>query len=281
MCGFENGAGCGVLINGSQRNVAFDNCYFEFNDVSHLKISLSSGSAVRNLSVRDCFFYGATSSANAQTEPMINLNQAQCADIVNCHFFRPWTTLVYNAYDASATAGQRTTVRNCAIDTSGVTYTGSPTIYLVNTNNVQGQPLLIENFFPEGSIGGATFTKLNASYQSPTEIDNLNLRTVNYTFAGVFRRDMDIAFEQDLPSIFSPSCRIYTCTAVDTSVRLPANGINGYKFYIANSSASTQPLEILRAGGTRLLLLAAGEGLIAVGDPNISEFVGFKTTFVV
>jgi hypothetical protein len=280
-CGFENGAECGVLINSAQRNVTFDNCYFEFNKLSHLKVSLGVGSAVRNLSVRDCFFFGGGSAANAPSEPMINLNQALTADIANCHFFRPWTTLIYNAFDGSATAGQRTVVRNCTIDTAGVTYSGSPTIYLVDTNNVQAQPLLIENFFPVGVVAGATFTLLNASFQEPTSIDNLRLRTVNYNFAGVFRRDMDVAFEQDSPAITSPSCRIYTCTAADTSVVLPANGVNGYTFYLANSSSSTEPLDILRSNNTLLVSLAVGEGLIAVGDPNISEFVGFKTTFVV
>jgi hypothetical protein len=279
-CGFENAAECGILINGSQRNVAFDNCSFEYNKLSHLKISLSSGSSVRNLSVRDCFFYGATSAPDAPSEPMINLNQAQSADIANCHFYRPWTTLVYNAYDASATAGQRTVVRNCTVDTSGVTYSGSPTIYLVNTNNVQGQPLLIENFFPEGAIAGATFTLLNATYQEPTSIDNLRLRTVNYNLAGLFRRNMDVAFEQDTISLFSPACRVYLCTASDTSVVLPSSGTSGYQYWIANAAASTQNLQVTQVGGATLKNLTPGQALLLVGDPATNKFVGFETTFI-
>jgi hypothetical protein len=280
MCGFENADQCGVLINGSQRNVAFDNCYFEFNKLSHLKISLSSGAAVRNLSVRDCFFFGGNSAAVAPSEPMINLNQALTADIANCHFSRPWTSLIYNAYDASATAGQRTTVRNCAVDTAGVTYSGSPTIYLVNTNNVQGQPLLVENFFPEGVIAGATFTLLNASYQEPTSIDNLRLRTVNYNLAGLFRRDMDVAFEQDTISLFSPACRVYLCTASGTSVVLPSTGTSGYQYWIANAPTSTQNLQVIQVGGATMKNLTPGQALLLVGDPATNKFVGFETTFI-
>ena len=280
-CAFELAEEYGVLINGSTRTIGFDNCYFEFNKISHIKVDLPSSSTVQNLFVDGCFMYGATSSASAPSGPLIDLKQCRVASISNTNFFRPWTTLVYNKFDNGSASGFRTVVRQCAIDTSGVTYTGSPTIYFVDSNDQQTLPMLEENYFPTGSINGATFLEVQSAYLRPTKLENLSLRTMNFAFSGVFRRDMDVLNEQDYPQVYTAPVRIYTCTASGVSVQMPSGvALDAHSFHIANSSASSTNLGILQPGGATLVTLTPGQSALLVGDPNTSLYVAFTGAFL-
>jgi hypothetical protein len=141
--------------------------------------------------------------------------------------------------------------------------------------------MLEENYFPTGSINGATFLEVQSSYLRPTKLENLSLRTMSFAFSGVFRRNMDVLNEQDYPQIYTAPVRIYTCTASAVSVQMPSGeAVDAHSFHIANSSASSTNLAILQPSGATLVTLTPGESALLVGDPNTNLYVAFTGSFL-
>lgn len=277
-CGFESAASYGVRVSSGIRNLALRDCYWEFNGVNHVLVdSVTSAAAVRSLLIQGGFMYGATTSASAPTGAFIHLDGAQSALIDNVHFYRPHTTLIYNDIDGSQVTGYRTTVSHCSVDTSGATYPGT-TFKCVSSANQLGIPTLINNYFPATSV----IIPVDAAYIDPVTVVPSEVRAIQYAFSGgVFRRDMDATNETDYPQYYTEPCRVYTTTATGCGVQLPnVTTKGGNTYYFANTSASTQSLTIIKAGGGTLTTLAAGESVMCVSDQTISQWVGFKTTFV-
>jgi hypothetical protein len=274
-CSFEGATSAGVLINSQCRNISFDGCYFEGNGVNNLRVDLAS--AVETLLLNNCMIFGGTLAANAPQGPLLYLSYAASADISNCTFFRPHTTCVYNAFDAGGPTGNRTTLRNCTVDISGATYSGGAFFYVADSNSQTGIPLFINNQILES----ATVVLINPAYIRGSEVSNNALRMLSYGFTSVFARDMDVVSEVDNIQVTQASMRIYTTTAASCVAQLPSGaGVSTARvFYLGNKASSTQSLDVLQPGGATLATLAAGEGIICVGDPNTSLYVGFKTTF--
>ena len=222
--------------------------------------------------------FGATLAASAPTGPLISLDGSQAAVVDSVHFYRPHTTLVFNRFDAGQQSGLQTTVSHCSVDISDATYLPGATFNCVSSNSQSGIPTLINNYFPAGSV----VIPVDTAYLSPVSLGTTEVRALQYAFSGgVFRRAMDTVNETDFPNYSTQPCRVYTTTAISCAVQLPnVSTSGGNTFYFANSSTSTQSLAIVKAGGGTLVTLAAGESVMCVSDQNVSQWVGFKTTFV-
>lgn len=274
-CGFEACTNAGLYVSTAARQISLESCYFEGNGVNH--ININTASSVANLSVLSCFFYGNAVAASAPTGPFINLSTVGSADISNCMFFRPHTTLVYNSYDGGQPSGNRTTVRQCAVDTTGATYGGGAYFYCFDSNSQLGTPLLINNQITETAV----VILINPSYYAGTNLNGSALRALSFGFMSVYTQALDVAFETDYPQVTTPSVRLYTTTAGGCAVQLPTGGVStAQTFYLANRTASTQSVNILQVGGATLTTLTAGQAVLCIGDPNTSKWVALKTTFV-
>lgn len=273
-CGFESATNAGLLIDAEVRSISLRDCYWENNGVNHIKVNTASG--VTNLVVDSGLFFGGNTAATAPSGSFIDLQVGSSADISNCTFFRPHTTLVYNEYDAGNPSGNRTTVRNCAVDVSGATYGGGAFFYCFDSNDQNGIPLSVNNQITPSAV----VVLVNPAYLLGSAVSGSASRYLSYGFTSVFSRAMDVAFEQDFPQTTLASVRLYTTTAASCSVQMPSGGISESRtFYLANSSTSTQSLDILQNGGGTLTTLAAGTAVICIGNPATSKWVALKTTF--
>lgn len=279
-CSFESASQHGIRISSAVRNISIRDCYWEFNGVNHVLVDTVSitSSAVKSLLIQGGFMFGATLAASAPTGPLISLDGSQAAVVDSVHFYRPHTTLVYNRFDAGQQSGLQTTVSHCSVDISDATYLPGATFNCVSSNSQFGIPTLINNYFPAGAV----VIPVDTTYLSPVSLGTTEIRSVQYAFSGgVFRRAMDTVNETDFPNYSTQPCRVYTTTAISCAVQLPnVSTSGGNTFYFANSSTSTQSLAIVKAGGGTLVTLAAGESVMCVSDQNVSQWVGFKTTFV-
>lgn len=277
-CGFENAGSHGLRISAGVRNLKLENCYFEFNGVNHILVDAvtEAAQAIQSFSVSNTFMFGATTAAAAPSGPFIYLNGCRGAEIVNCNFFRPHTTCIDNQVNAGQLTGPLT-VSGCSVDISDATYAPGATFNFVSGNSQSAIPTLINNVLPASAV----VIPVDTAYLSPVEISTTQVRALQFAFGSVFERAMDAVNETDLPSYASGNCRLYTTTAAGCAVTLPAvSGVAGQVFYIANATTSTQALSVQKSGGSSLVSLSAGDGVICVADPNTTQWVGFTTSFV-
>lgn len=273
-CSFEANVNHGLLVQNSCKNLNLHDCYWEFNGVNHVRVDLPLTNAVTGLQITGGFMYGSDVVGSAPSGPFIYLKSAQTASIDSVHFMRPWTSLVYNYWDTGAQAGKSTIVKNCSVDSSGVSY-GSTTINCIDSNNQSGIPLLIGNELPTNAV----FTPVNPSFYKPTEINNVSVGMLNPRLTEVFTYATTGINQTDFISLGQPAYRIYTVTNTGFGVK-PPSGASGQIYFIGNSTSSTQSLVLFKVGAGALTTLSPGEGALWINNPLTGEFVAWKTTFV-
>jgi hypothetical protein len=273
-CSFEANQNYGILVQNSCKNLNLHDCYWEFNGINHVRVDLPLTNFVTGLQITGGFMYGSDVVGSAPSGPFIYLKSAQTASIDSMQFMRPWTTLIYNYWDSGAQAGKSTTVKNCSVDFSGVSY-GATTINCIDSNAQSGIPLLIANEFPTNAV----FTPVNPSFYKPNQIDNVALGMLNPRLTEVFTYSTTEPSQTDNISLGQPAYRIYTVTNTGFGIE-PPSGASGQIYFIGNSASSTQTVSLFKVGAGALTTLAPGEGALWISNPLTNEFVAWKTTFV-
>lgn len=247
----------------SALDIIFNECYWEQSAAASVKMTNSGA----NLTVRDGYTVGGTTSAAYGSSPIFDLQDVQSYHISGVLYFRPWVNFV--KVNQTGSDDMYGVVDNCkfaASDNAANLPTGP--LYMITATGNAILPRLIEPI-----TTGFSSSKIDLYDSSSFTLDGRINSTTYDTNTGVgpvlrVASTSTVAWHTQTPK-YPQFCIIdNTGAGASTVYSLPAVSAvqPGRSAIIVNSASSSQSINLKNSSGTTLVALSAGQGARFIAD---------------